>query len=92
MFELVQYALDTMCKNLDNQYDNVQIEEAQKAEEAINSYRSELREKHIREVNSRDYSYLAGVSYSGLFALSEKIGDHLINITEAIVEFKFKYN
>ena len=92
MFDLVQNALDIMCENLDNSYGDVQIDKAQKAEEAINSYRSELREKHIIAVNAKDYSYLAGVSYSGLFALSEKIGDHLINITEAIVEYKYKDN
>ncbi|MCF8299265.1 MAG: Na/Pi cotransporter family protein [Saprospiraceae bacterium] len=90
MFNLVRNALNIMCENLNDEWPEVLIDDARNAENAINSYRDKLREDHFNTQKSKEYSYEAGISYSGLYALCEKIGDHIININEEIVEYKYR--
>jgi phosphate:Na+ symporter len=80
---LVQNALDVMDKNL-HDYDHVDLDSAYKAEEAINSYRDQLRAQHIDALRKGVYGYDIGNAYSSLYAQYEKLGDYVINISEAI--------
>jgi len=89
MFKLVQNSLDIMYENLFSEYSDVLIDQARAAENAINDYRNKLRDEHFNAQCIKDYSYEAGISYTGLYALCEKVGDHVINITEAIVDYKY---
>lgn len=83
MSELVQTALDTMDKNLSD-YDNIDLDAAYKAEHAINDYRDLLRTQHLDALRLGVYGYGIGLAYSGLYALYEKLGDYIINVSEAI--------
>ncbi|MBR5353737.1 MAG: Na/Pi cotransporter family protein [Bacteroidales bacterium] len=85
MTQLVQHALDIMDENLKMDYDAINIAPAEEAEEAINRYRDQLREEHLNALKKGTYDFAIGNAYSSLYALYEKLGDYVINISEAIV-------
>ncbi|MDD3280892.1 MAG: Na/Pi cotransporter family protein [Bacteroidales bacterium] len=89
LYELVRNALQIMNENLNDNYRNVEINRALEAEEQINNYRNMLRTEHLENLKNRVYPYETGIIYSGIYALLEKIGDFIINITEAIINAKY---
>lgn len=89
MFNLVNNALQIMNENLHKDYQEVEILSALDVEEKINAYRNVLRTQHFEDLKNQVYSYETGIFYSGIYALLEKIGDFVINITEAIVNTKY---
>lgn len=84
MFGFVKNALDIMHSNLSHDYEAVNISAAYQAENEINEYRNLLRDVHVEAVKSGDYSFEVGTIYSSMYALYEKIGDYVINISQAI--------
>ena len=89
MTQLVQRSLDVMNTNLENDYSSIDLETANEAESAINHYRDELRIEHLNALREGTYNFAIGNAYSGLYALYEKLGDYVINVSEAIaVKFK----
>lgn len=84
MRELVQKALDVMDFNLRQSYDHIDLDAAYVAEKAINEYRDTLRNRHIDALKLGVYDYNIGTAYSTIFALYEKLGDYVINVSEAI--------
>ena len=83
MSELVQNALNIMDANL-HDYDHVDLDAAYAAEHAINTYRDQLRAQHLDALKHGTYDYSIGNAYSSFYALYEKLGDYVINISEAI--------
>lgn len=88
IFELVGQALEIMMKNLELAYNNVEITEALEIETQINQYRDRLRVKHLEDIDNKVYRYSDGIYYSGIYSILEKLGDHIINVTESIVNAK----
>ena len=89
MSRLVQQSLTVMDANLCGDYDHTDINSANEAEDAINKYRDKLRLEHLEAIKNGTYDFSIGSAYSGLYALYEKLGDYVINISEAIgVKFK----
>jgi phosphate:Na+ symporter len=82
MLDLVQKGYDVMIENLktENLHD---ISNAENAEYNINECRNHLREEHIINIESNSYNYLTGVYYMDVLAELEKIGDFMINISQA---------
>ena len=83
MRALVQKALDVMDSNL-HDYDHVDLDAAYAAEHAINAERDRLRAQHLDALKLGVYDYAIGNAYSSLYALYEKLGDYVINVSEAI--------
>lgn len=83
MTQLVQQALDVMDANLQGDYAHAALDKAYKAEDAINQYRDKLRIQHLEALKNNAYDYAIGTAYSGLYALYEKLGDYVINVSEA---------
>ena len=84
MCDLIIKAYDVMIENLNNE--NLRdISNAQNCEYNINECRNHLREEHIVNIESDSYNYLTGVYYMDVLAELEKIGDFLINISQAVV-------
>ena len=82
--ELIVKAYDVMIENL--QHENLRdISNALNCEYNINECRNHLREEHIVNIESDSYNYLTGVYYMDVLAELEKIGDFLINISQAVV-------
>lgn len=85
MMDLVQKGYDVMIENLKNP-ELLDISNAVNAEYNINECRNHLREEHIVNIESSSYNYLTGVYYIDVLNELEKIGDFLINISEAAVK------
>jgi phosphate:Na+ symporter len=87
LMDLVDDAYKAMTDNLRVSYSSLKdITNAQDAEYNINEYRNSLREEHIANIESDTYNYQTGVFYMDLVAELEKMGDFLINISEAQIE------
>ena len=89
MCDLVQKGYDVMIENLKN-VDHRDLSAAQNCEYNINECRNHLREEHIVNIESDSYNYLTGVYYMDVLSELEKIGDFLINISQAVVG-KYEY-
>ncbi len=90
MFILLDDAFRIMNQNLEKGYREATLDEALAKEEEINRYRDQLRQEHLKNVEKKKYSYMQGIIYNDLFAECEKLGDFIINVTEAITQVKSK--
>ena len=87
MLDLVDVAIDSMIANLKEGFHHViNISNAQDAEHDINEYRDNLKEEHLRNIESEESGYLRGVYYMDLVSECEHVGDFIINVSEALVE------
>lgn len=84
MFNLIDQALDIMNHNLEKWNTELEINSANELETRINELRNAYRKQHLKSVENNEYSYLTGVIYNDLFSECEKLGDYIINVTEAI--------
>lgn len=86
MFSLVDESIVIMCSNLNMEYTQVNAKKAYEIEQAINDYRTILKQEHLLAVEEKRYDYSLGIIYSDMFSECEKIGDYTINVTQAIKE------
>lgn len=84
MTQLVQKALTIMDDNIRNDNHHINLQAAYDAEQEINRYRDTLRARHLDALKLGVYDFAIGNAYSSLYALYEKLGDYIINISEAI--------
>lgn len=84
LLDLVDKAYKIMQENISTPYHaKVDLTSALEAEDAINKYRNRLREENITALETGEYNYLVGVYYMDTVAELEKIGDFIINISQA---------
>ena len=88
MYGMVGKALEIMNTNLHKDYKNITLDDANEAEKEINALRDSLRSHHLESIKAGAYSYQVGTIYSGMYALYEKIGDFVINVSEAATNTK----
>ena len=86
MFALVDLAITVMCSNLSKEYTAVNEKKAYESEHAINDYRTMLKQEHLLAIEEKRYNYTTGILYNDIFSECEKIGDYVINVTQAIKE------
>ena len=86
MMDLVETAYQAMMDNLRGSLKAplTDISNATDAEDAINAYRNALREEHIANLEKSTYNYSAGVFYMDIVSELERIGDFIINISQAV--------
>ena len=86
MLDLVEEAYKAMIFNLKTGYKNLSnISNASDAEYNINGYRNSLREEHIINIEKENYQYQTGVFYMDIVNELERIGDFIINVSEALI-------
>lgn len=89
MLDLTDNAFKHMISNLDKGYTQISnINNAEDAENSINEYRNLLKEEHLLNLEHNIYNYQTGVFYMDLIAECEKVGDYIINVSEAIIEIQ----
>lgn len=89
MLDLLSSAYDSMIANLSIPIHEISsIENAFLAESRINNYRDKLREEHLHNFETSGYDYETGVFYMDVINELEKMGDFVINISEALMDEK----
>ena len=84
MIAEVLKALEIMNKNLNSEYKQVSIADANVAEDSINKMRNKLRKEYLTKIEKGEVKIQTGMIYNNLIHSLEKVGDHVHNITEAI--------
>lgn len=84
--DIVKEAFGIMIKNLQApNYDKVDITYAKELESKINEFRNKLRKDNLKKVGTKDYNVKSAMVYNNVFSSLEKVGDHIMNVNEAIV-------
>ncbi|WP_289161770.1 Na/Pi cotransporter family protein [uncultured Parabacteroides sp.] len=89
MFALLEKALTRMNEVLHMQevvHDD--INQSYNIENEINNYRNQLKIHNMEDVNNKKYQYQDGVYYMDLVGESEKLGDYVLNVVQAVIEKK----
>ena len=87
MLDCVENGYKAMLANLNVPAPNLKdISNADAAEAAINRCRDELREAHINNIENAEYNYQTGVYYIDIVYELEKMGDYMINVSQAIIK------
>ena len=78
-----------MIKNLELGYTKItNINEAEEYENKTNVLRTKLKEEHMANLENNKYSYQSGVHYMDVIEECEKIGDYVVNVSEAVLEIQ----
>lgn len=85
MLKLTDQAFQVMLRNLRAEDDAIALDEAIVVEQRINQQRDQLRRAHLKSVETGEGNVKSGLVYNDLFSSCEKVGDHLINVSEALV-------
>ncbi len=83
LFKLVDSALVLMGDHLQN-IEKTDLVAAQLIEQQINKMRYDLLGKHLQDLKNSKYYFNSGQFYQQLIVYCEKIGDHAINVSEAL--------
>ena len=81
----VQKAMSIMNSNLNSDYKQVSMVGANEAETIINNMRNKLRKEYLTKIEKGEFKIQTGMIYNNMIHSLEKVGDHIHNITEAIV-------
>lgn len=84
MMDLIDEAFAIMLANLKSRPDAVSLEPAAQKEKQIDKFRNKLRKELMKEMDKENYEPKRDGWYKDLFHLCEKLGDHIINVSEAI--------
>ena len=89
MYSFLDEGLDSMSQvlHLINE-PNVDTARSESIETQINRYRDELKRQNVSDVNEHHYSYETSVVYMDLITECERMDDYIINIVEAVAEYK----
>ena len=89
MFELVSGALNRMNLILHKpELVHDDINPSYNMENEINNYRNQLKSRNIEDINNKLYQYQDGVYYMDMVSESEKLGDYVLNVVQAVIEKK----
>lgn len=86
LFDLVDGAFAIMNKNLlAPNISLITLKDALKIEDEINAQRDLMHQESNENINQEGYNVYSALIYTNLFAALERIGDHIKNVTEAIL-------
>ena len=83
LMDEVEVAFEQMIKNLNGSYADIDMDQARVMEVAINELRNKVRKKHLKSMEKKEYNAQSGLVYSNIFSSIERVGDHIINVSEA---------
>lgn len=84
MIVITEEAFEIMNDNLQAEYGSISMDKANEKEREINALRDELRRKHLKNIETEEFNMNSALIYSNVFASFEKVGDHIINVSEAV--------
>lgn len=83
LLDEVETAFNQMAKNLLGSYAKIDMDEARTMDESIKDLKSRIRKKHLKSMEKKEYNAQSGLLYSNIFSGIERVGDHIINVSEA---------
>jgi phosphate:Na+ symporter len=84
MLDAVDKAFLEMNNNLNAEYGHISLENAKKLEREIDQTRNSLRKSYLEQAEKGEFKFQPGIMYNDLFSSCEKVGDHIINVSEAV--------
>ena len=85
MITVTEEAFTIMNDNLASVYGAISLDKAISKEKEINTLRDKLRRHHLTTIeNSAEFNINSALVYSNIFSSFEKVGDHIINVSEAV--------
>jgi len=85
MIAITEEAFTIMNDNLTSTYGAISLDKAIAKEKEINALRDKLRRHHLTTIeNSAEFNINSALVYSNIFSSFEKVGDHIINVSEAV--------
>jgi len=88
MFDKLKKAFAEMNLNLGKDYDSVKIDKAESIEMNINNKRNAFRLQHVEDLKEKKYKHKVGTLYIDMVSICERVGDYVINVSEAIDEYQ----
>ena len=84
MIDVTNEAFEIMNDNLATDYGSITLDNAIAKEKEINALRDNLRRQHLKNIESDEFNMNSALIYSNVFGAFEKVGDHIINVSEAV--------
>lgn len=88
MFDMVDEAMTIMKENLNSEEEDINLDKANQLESQINRYRDKLKIEHLENLKNGVYTVEAGIIFNDMFQECERLGDYIINVSEALAEIK----
>ena len=85
MIGAIDEAFEIMNDNLNSEYGMISLDKAIQQEKEINKLRDDLRKEHLMQLGTSDNMDNA-LLYSNVFSSLEKVGDHMINVSEHVAD------
>jgi len=86
LFDLVDEAFVVMNKNLHENPKKISLDQAKEVEARINQKRDEIRREYFNMVAENGSGGMQGnLLYANIFGGLERIGDHIINVSEGVM-------
>ena len=84
MLDSLDKAFGFMNKNLNSEFGHINLDDANKVEREINQLRNQLKRSYLENAEKGEYKFQSGILYNDIFSSCEKVGDHIINVSEAV--------
>lgn len=83
-FDLLGKTFKEMKENLEAEFGQVNLDKAVELERDNNKMQEHLHHSHIIDLEKGEYDFKSAMHYRDLFMACEKVGDHLINVSESM--------
>lgn len=86
LFDLVDEAFNVMSENLNKPMAEINLKQAKEIETRINAKRDEIRQEYFTIMSQSGAQNIeSGLLYGNIFGGLERIGDHIINVSEGVL-------
>ncbi len=82
--DLLTKTFNELKENLDSEFGQVKLDKAVELERDNNKMQEDLHQTHIIDLEKGEYDFKSAMHYRDIFMACEKVGDHLINVSESM--------
>jgi len=82
--DLLTKTFNELKENLVSEFGQVKLDKAVELERDNNKMQEDLHQTHIIDLEKGEYDFKSAMHYRDIFMACEKVGDHLINVSESM--------